>query len=198
MNKYIVKKVKTAPKEADWKTADIAPINLKPWPEEYHFNSYAQLLYDDEYIYVRMVSDETPVVVKNTERNSKVYTDSCLEFFLSPTADSPLYFNFEINALGALLTERGTGKKDRILCTDDDKQFNIKPQLREDGWQISYRIPFDYIKKYAGEYSFPMRGNFYKCGDETGHMHFGVWNMLNADLYDFHQRDYFGELIFED
>ena len=198
MNKYIIKKIKAAPDEADWEMADIAMINLKPWEEgNPHFNSYAQLLYDDEAIYVRMVTDEMPVVAKQTKRNSIVCTDSCMEFFLNPNTNNPLYFNFEVNALGTFLIAVGTQRNDRIFCMDDEKQFKIEPQLCENGWQISYKIPFGFIRKYTGECTYLMKGNFYKCGDKTGHRHFGVWNMIKTQTPDFHQSEYFGELLFE-
>ena len=154
MNKYIIKKIKAAPDEEAWERADIAYMNLKPWEKENeHFNSYAKLLYDNAAIYVRMVTDEMPVVAKQTERNSVICTDSCMELFLRPNIERNLYINFEVNPLGAFLTEIGTGKAGRVLCVDDEKQFDIKPELCQKGWRVSYKIPFAFIKKYTGEYT---------------------------------------------
>lgn len=197
MNTYIIKKINQAPTEEDWNLANVAHIDLSPWEGIYHFNSFAKLLYSDEAIYVRMETDEMPVVAKQTERNSPVCTDSCMEFFFRPNLNNNVYINIEINALGTLLTGVGTCRQDRVYCTDNADQFEIKPQLCESGWKITYRIPFDFIRKYAGDCTSSMKGNFYKCGSDTGHAHFHVWNMIETPKPDFHRPEYFGDFVFE-
>lgn len=197
MNTYTIKKVTQAPTEEDWNLANVAHLNLRPWEMDYHFNSSAKLLYSDEAIYVRMESDEMPVVAKQTERNSLVCTDSCLEFFFRPNINNDLYINIEINALGTLFTGVGTCRQDRVCCADNADQFDIKPELCASGWKISYKIPFDFIRKYAGECTSSMKGNFYKCGNDTGHKHYGAWNMIETPKPDYHRPEYFGELVFE-
>ncbi len=197
MNQYVVKKTKGIPSEEDWAAANIAEMNQNHWTEfAFKFNSFAKMLYDDDAIYVRMESDEMPVVAKYTERNSPVCTDSCMEFFFSPDINKDFYMNFEVNALGAFLI--GAGKKgDRIRCMDDEKLFDIKPCLCEKGWKVSFKLPFDFIKKYAGDCTAQMKGNFYKCGSNTGHRHYGMWNVIETENPDFHRPEYFGDLIFE-
>ena len=127
MNTYIIKKISVVPEEKIWALANIAEINIKPWKDEkYHFNSSARLLYSEDALYLKMESDETPVVARQTERNSQVCTDSCMEFFFSPNINDELYFNFEINALGTFLISVGRGRTDRIYCMDDEEIFDIK------------------------------------------------------------------------
>ncbi len=197
MNEYVIKKIEGVPTEEDWENANIAEMNENYWTEFTHkCNSFAKVLYSDEAIYVRMRSDEMPVVAKYTERNSPVCLDSCMEFFFSPDINKDFYINFEVNALGAFLIGAGI-KGDRIRCSDDEKQFEIKPRLYEDGWMVSFKLPFDFIKKYAGDCTMQMKGNFYKCGSETGHKHYGMWNMIKTEKPDFHSPQYFGNLIFE-
>ena len=195
MNKYVIKKITGAPREEDWEIADIAPMNLKPWPEvKDHFNSFAQALYDDNAIYVRMQSDEMPVVAKLTERNSDICSDSCMEFFFCPNEANDIYINFEVNALGTILIGAGRERKNRTICSEDRSLFDIKPQLCENGWSVTFKIPFDFIKKYAGDVTPRMRGNFHKCGRDTGHRHYGVFNMIDTPTPDFHRPECFGEL----
>ena len=198
MKEYVIKRTKGIPTEEDWDTANVAEMNQNYWTEfTYKCNSYAKVLYDDDAIYVRMQSDEMPVVAKYTERNSPVCTDSCMEFFFSPNANKDFYMNFEVNALGAFLIGAGDGKTDRIRCMDDEKLFDIKPRLYEKGWGVSFKLPFDFIKKYAGDCTDQMKGNFYKCGSETGHRHYGMWNAIETEKPNFHKPEYFGSLIFE-
>ncbi len=198
MSEYIIRRVDSVPTVEEWKLADIADVSLKPWEEtSYHFNCFARVLYDDVAIYVQMETNEMPVVAKQTERNSLICTDSCVEFFFCPNIENGIYFNFEVNALGTFLVGVGKERKDRILCMDDADLFDIKPQLCQDGWEISFQIPFDFIRKYAGGCTPTMRGNFYKCGSDTGHRHFGVWNMIKTEKPNFYQPEYFGDLIFE-
>lgn len=198
MKEYVVKKVAGIPTEEDWESANIAEMNENYWTEfTYKCNSYAKVLYNDDAIYVRMRSDEMPVVAKYTERYSPVCLDSCMEFFFAPDLNNEGFFmNIEINALGAFVTGAGI-KGDRIRCADDEAQFEIKTRLYEDGWGVSFKLPFDYIKKYAGECTENMKGNFYKCGSETGHRHYGMWNMIKTEKPDFHRPEFFGNLIFE-
>jgi hypothetical protein len=40
------------------------------------------------------------------------------------------------------------------------------------------------------------RGNFYKCGDETSHPHWGMWAPIREG-FTFHQPRFFGTLHFE-
>ena len=42
-----------------------------------------------------------------------------------------------------------------------------------------------------------MKGNFYKCGDDTKYPHFGCWNEVVWEEPDFHRPECFGDLILE-
>ena len=199
MKEYVVKRVEGVPTEEDWENANIAEMNENYWTEfTYKCESFAKVLYNDEAIYVRMRSNEMPVVAKYTERFSPVCLDSCMEFFFAPDLNKEDFFmNIEVNALGAFTGGAGVKGK-RVRCEADEiEQFEIKPCLYEDGWGVSFKVPFDYIKKYAGECTDNMKGNFYKCGSETGHRHYGMWNMIKTEKPDFHRPEFFGNLIFE-
>jgi len=39
--------------------------------------------------------------------------------------------------------------------------------------------------------------NFYKCGDKTSKLHYVTWNPVGTEDPDYHQPDYFGEILFE-
>lgn len=199
MNEYLIKKIKTSPTDEDWEQADVARISVSPWEEgkAININSFARLLYDDESIYVRMDTDEVSIVAKQTERDSLVCTDSCMEFFFCPNIEDGRYFNFEINALGTLFLGFGQERANRMKVSEDASLFCIKSQKTDAGWSISYKIPLNFIKKYVGELTEEMRGNFQKCicDDEKGH--YFVWNFINTLIPDFHRPECFGSLMFE-
>ena len=82
-----------------WATAQVAAIS------HYHARSSdhqptveVRALHDDEALYLRFDVQDRYVRGRTTESNGPVYTDSCVEFFLS--VHDNLYTNVEINCLG--------------------------------------------------------------------------------------------------
>ncbi len=145
-----------------------------------------------------------------------VFKDSCVELFLQPHGQGG-YFNFEFNALGAMLlywiedpVREGSGfRRYTILPAAHCQQVEITPSLtkpvdaenpRPLAWSLGFRIPISLLEIYAGKLA-PLsgqhwRGNAYKCGDETSHPHWVSWAPVGGEL-DFHQPDYFGDFLFE-
>jgi hypothetical protein len=66
-------------------------------------------------------------------------------------------------------------------------------------WFLEFVIPFAVFTKFAGplgEIAGQMwRGNFYKCGNETSHPHWGAWSPV--DELNFHLPGCFGRIRFE-
>ena len=145
-----------------------------------------------------MKTSETRIKAVHNERDSEVYKDSCMEFFLQPDTDDPDYLNFEINALGVLHLGYGTNTDNRVFFPEEDTdQFGIRTTIDSSGWSVCYRIPFEFLKRHFKKVSSEMRGNFFKCGDETLVTHYGTWNEIRDAEVDFHKSQYFGKLIFE-
>ncbi len=194
MNTYIIKKVK----DIDWEIAEEISVNCTPW-ETYKttFNTRAKLLYDDKNIYVQMLCDETNTRAVQTEFNSSVCEDSCMEFFLMPSVKTGKYINFEINPIGTLHTKIGDSRHGRAEYIKNAEAFNIKPTVTKDGWGITYQIPLEILEKHCGKIDKEMKGNFYKCGDKTSKVHYTVWNKVETERPDYHTPQYFGNLIME-
>ena len=51
------------------------------------------------------------------------------------------------------------------------------------------------IRRFFADIEFPWKANFYKCGDETLHPHFGCWNPVVAEEPNFHLPEFFGTLL---
>ncbi len=198
MKRYLIKKTDNPYCDAEWDKADIAQVECSRWEwVRCPYAMTAKLLYTDEALYVRMKTNETRLRAVNTEHNQMVCEDSCMELFLSPNGDDPRYFNFEINPIGTAYTGVCNGRPDVRPLDVDTAIFDIKTAIDRTGWELSYKIPFSYMREHFGHISNPMRGNFYKCGDLTVVPHCAVWNDIELDSDEFHAPQFFGELVFE-
>lgn len=135
-----------------------------------------------------------------TEHQRDIYMDSCAEWFANFAPEiCDRYFNFEVNANGAMHV---AFRKDRyegtMLTQEDIAALDIQAKISGDKWEVYYRVPFTLIKKYIPDYRFEegmqIRTNFYKCGDGTEFPHFGIWKEYPLLEPDFHRPEYFGEI----
>lgn len=147
-----------------------------------------------------IVKEKNPRRVE-TEHLHYVHTDSCVEWFVNFfPEDCDMYFNFEVNANGAMYASfRKDREHYRMLSVEDLDSMQIKANVYEEKWEVSYRVPFLLIKEYIPNYSYKdgmkIQANFYKCGDEMQYPHYGMWNVYQADEPDFHRPEYFGDII---
>jgi hypothetical protein len=63
------------------------------------FRTRANMLWDDEYLYIGAELEEPHVWATLTEHDSVIFRDNDFEVFLNPSGDGRNYFEFEINAL---------------------------------------------------------------------------------------------------
>jgi len=181
-----------------WETANVANIACRNWREfEYMPHTTAKLLYSDYGIHVQMESEEYPILARYRHQNTSVCTDSCMEFFFSPKEDVNRYFNFEFNPFGTMCLGWCAGTHDVIKPEEDKKYFEVKTATAPRSWKLQFTIPFAFLDKYAGGHSKVMRGNFYKCGNDTERRHYLSFYPLHATTRDFHRPEYFGEIAFE-
>lgn len=166
-----------------------------------------RLGYTNEKLQVLFRTYEKDPLIRYHQMNDPVFTDSCVEFFVQPTPDSDArYLNFEINAAGTLLLGLGVGR-DRVRLTDvDPKTFQIQPQVNctdpvddRTYWELQYEIPFQFIQSHFPDFKVEsgarLKGNFYKCGNDTAQPHYGCWNLIELDTPNYHVSEFFGELI---
>ena len=200
MRTYTMKKTQGTP---DWSAHEILPIDHLLWTDSIDVTAQAQICYDDENFYLRLEAVEPNIrkVNKAEDLLAEVCEDSCLEFFLQPT-DRVDYFNFEINPNGAVYFGYGQNLPSliRLIVQDVQELLDIKTQLTDNGWVLTYRVPFALIRRFFPDFQ-PVKGgkvraNFYKCGDETTKMHFLAWNPITQEEPAFHVPSDFGQLIF--
>ena len=172
----------------------------------------AKMVHDDAGVYVIFQVQDQYVRCVETKRQGPVCRDSCVEFFVEPVPGRG-YFNFEINCGGTLLLHynaqpAGVHYAPKLLNGEDLDQVRIyhsmprvvEPELHGPvTWRIEFFAPYELFEACAGparpEAGTVWRGNFYKCGDETSHPHWGMWNPIPGPL-GFHRTEYFAPLIF--
>jgi len=170
---------------------------------------YFKMAHNGECLFLHYFVEENEVLANVTEDNGAVWTDSCVEFFIS-FGNSAYYYNAEFTCTGkALLGYRKD--RDNVEKATENVLSSIKrlaslgtePFGRKEGcllWNILIAIPasaywrsglntFDGIKA---------RANFYKCGDNLIRPHYLSWKEIKSDKPNFHLPEFFGELEFED
>ena len=72
------------------------------------------------------------------------------------------------------------------------------PEINDEYWTVTYKIGFDFIKKYYPEFDIEkasyVKGNVYKCGDETPIEHYMSYFEVKCENPDFHRPEYFGKI----
>jgi len=199
MKTYTLKKINGTP---DWSATPIMLIDNLLWTDPLPITAQAQLCWDEEAIYLRMEAFEKDIRKEESDPLAQICNDSCLEFFIQPT-DASLYLNFEINPLGNYLIGQGDCNVDnrlRVIVPDFETRMEPKVAFTENGWVLHYKVPFDFIRQFYPQFEakvgVKVRGNCYKCGDETVKTHYLAWSPTVSEEPAFHLPEYFGELIF--
>ncbi len=186
--------------EIDWDAVPEEKLEYSNWEPGYSFNTFFKMCFcKNDGIYVRMRTDETELIAVNKNRDEPVWKDSCMEFFICAVEGRDEYINFEINSIGAFLTEFGKDKTDRVyLSTVTDKQPEITTQVNPDGWSLELYVPCSLISEaYSvcfNASACEIKGNFYKCGDETGHTHYDSFAKMTTLPPGFHNPQCFADI----
>ena len=189
-------------KSPDWSSIPVITLANMQWRVVEGIAARAQICYTDDAIWLKLAARESPIVHKHTGPLGAPYEDSCLEFFFCPAENDNRYFNFEFNPNACLLLGIGTGRNDRtrLIVEDQQAMFSPIPQITDDSWSITYKIPFAFIQRFFPAFSpcsgLQFRANFFKCGHCTPHPHYLTWNLCNSHTPSFHSPNDFGLLIF--
>lgn len=221
--RYAVSRVQQPPAlDAGWDDpawnhiASLQVAQFHPASSDHRPRTEAKLVHDGTALSGIFRVEDHYVVCVNTEYQSPVYKDSCIEFFVQPRA-SQGYFNFEMNCCGALLlqfvedprrTPEGFAKFTKLPGDVAEKvqiraAFNAPiPHEIADSvkWTLAFRIPLEVMERYVGRLDKlagqEWRANLHKCADGSSHPHWGAWAPLGEKL-DFHNPAQFGVLYFE-
>ena len=181
-------------------------VNWKEFP--YKPTVSVQIAYNENELFIHYKVNEQAVKAVITECNGPVWTDSCVEFFLSPEGNDE-YYNLEMTCIGTALLGFSKKGEPAIHATKEQiatirristlGELPFPEQKIDTKWEITMAIPWEVffkhdLKPLLGK---KMRGNFYKCGDEMSVPHFISWTKIKTDKPSFHVPESFGGLEFE-
>lgn len=193
----------------DQEKIEFNSIGFANWDSfTYKPNAKFRIAHSDNAILINYQVEEDAVRAIYGEDNDKVWTDSCVEFFVSPTNDG-LYYNIESTCIGTVLLGVGHDRHGRERASLDVlagiqrwASLGREPFEEREGkcsWELSLIIPYTVFFKHSINSldGVVIKGNFYKCGDKLSTPHYLSWNPIKTENPDFHRPDFFGELQFE-
>lgn len=197
--------IKTISDPSRIESGNVADVNVYNWGGSYRPETNAVLCYvKDRGFAVRLFCREKDPLATHTEPNSRVYEDSCLEFFANfrPDLKGSGYVNFEGNTNGAMLCFYGSSREDGERTSILGLGLpHPKPEVfrTDGGWGWRLLIPLDFIRAIYGSAEYRagslIRGNFFKCGDKTAAPHYGSYTKIESPYPNFHRPEYFADMI---
>lgn len=197
--------------EVVWERLEENIIANFPWDKTgYRPETKFKLVLTEKGLRIKFIGTENQVVIDKTDSNSRVYQDSCVEFFFNPDSkNSDNYINLEINARGTVLGQIGPNGSERSFLTEEDiEMLEVRADVNEINlsdfdnfkpWNIEYIVPFGLISKYYPNFSKEnfnlIKCNFYKCGDKTKEAHYGSYFEIVYHKPSFHRPEFFGEFL---
>ncbi len=159
----------------------------------------------DNDLYIHFFVRGNYLLASNTELNSPVYHDSCVEFFAHIPGEKE-YYNFEFNCIGTALASKRLRRTDND-CYPAELMTKIRtwsslgklPFAEKSGifsWELTVAVPFELFGLDPAALPEKIDVNFYKCGDKTSQPHYLSWNRIDTPEPDFHRVDFFGEMYF--
>lgn len=181
------------------------------WTSRQQPKTYGQMGYlDNQGLYLRITSLERNPKRLLTNHRDMVCKDSAIEAFFAfpdtslqqtdpPQADS-LYFNFEVNANGAMYAKYGYGRKNRQFLTDEEYALTgVQAQIESDRWMIELLIPLEVLKRVGGILRFAAGDiffcNFYKISEDPAIEHYASYSPIDCETPNFHLPQYFAQAV---
>jgi len=196
-----------------WNRIDSCSVsNFRQESSDHHPQTDCKLQYSEEGLYGLFKVEDRYLHCIHTEFQSDVYKDSCVEIFLEPKLGQG-YFNFEFNCLGVMkasyitdptrtdgdiLGKNLTKIEDALIRRYHSiKEIHKLDPANSVTWYLEFYIPFKIFEKYCGSGIEPrnLRGNMFKCMDETSHSHWAAWSPVKA--LNFHAPESFGYLRYD-
>jgi len=144
---------------------------------------------------VRFDGRDRGVVATLTRRDDPLWKEDVFEVFLSPDDPPLIYYEFEVNPLGALFdarVESPDGRRDtmRVDVGWNCPGLSARVRRRDERWSALLMIP---LTPLASGGAGVWRANFYRI-DRGEPDEYSAWSPTGADPPDFHRPDRFGFL----
>jgi hypothetical protein len=150
----------------------------------------------DRVLLVRFDGRDRGIVATFKERDDPLWKEDVFEVFLSPHEPPTVYYEFEVNPLGALFDARIDSPDGRRQTMRADVSWNCpglsaRVRRREGLWSAVIKIPLAPMDAGVPR---SWRANFYRI-DRGDRDEYSAWSPTRADPPDFHVPDRFGYLI---
>jgi hypothetical protein len=168
----------------------------------------------DGSLLVRFDGRDDGTVATLRGRDAPLWKEDVYEVFLSPIDPPTVYFEFEINPLGALFDARVTSPGLARRTMDADVSWNLpglrgRTRVRADRWSATLKIPLAPIvaevsaltaalsrgerEKASNSVRSAWRANFFRV-DRGETDEFSAWSPTGKNPPDFHEAGSFGRL----
>jgi endonuclease/exonuclease/phosphatase family metal-dependent hydrolase len=197
--------------ELAWRNAaEFGDFAFPWWTAGRKEQTAARMLWDDEFLYLAFQCEDAHISAEQTEHDSRVYLDDCVELFTAPNPQRPSdYFNLEMNAKGVMLDRHhpnGPGAPEtpawnahgvRIATVINGTVNNDSDTDR--GWVLEVAIPFSNFETVTGR-AHPQNGdiwhlNLNRLGGQTNPQH-SQWSPGRTGKPAFHRPEFFGRVTF--
>lgn len=165
--------------EEAWKHAQLIDHFYLPWlgknARKGRTATKARLLWDREYLYFSADMEDTDLYADVKEHDGILWENDVFEMFFKPAQDKPGYYEFQVNAAGAVLDmfipRRGSGGYRRYK-SDGDFHIDAKVHLdgtlndwrdKDKGWSVEGRIPWKDFLRSGGRPEPGERWKFSLC-----------------------------------
>ncbi len=195
--------------EQAFEYVELRPIACNNWAADYPYAPEAgfRMFHNGEKLFLRFEVRERYTMGLVEQDNGEVWTDSCVEFFLS--LDDSGYYNFETSCNGRLLLAfRKVKPEPKYAPKEVLDSIERIPSLGgecfaeregDNSWSLTLAIPVSAlfchnIKSWCG---LEARMNLYKCGDNLTKPHFLSWRPIEAPEPNFHLPVFFKTVKFK-
>lgn len=190
---------------------EYVPLDCFEWTDLYPYTPDVKfrIAHNGHEILLNYLVKENDILAASSANRGSVYTDSCVEFFISTGGDREFY-NFESNSIGAMFIQYG----DSDFATKHRCPQEVYDSIKRWGsmgtepfgekfgdfcWEYSMVIPVgafweDKLESLDG---LQATANFYKCGNNLKNKHFASWTPTGYPKPGFHHPESFGFLFFE-
>lgn len=164
------------------------------WHSKVAIKTEAQCAYNEAGFVIKFIVHEQEPLRRFKNDQEFVFKDSAVEFFIS--FNLPYYFNFEVNANGAILAEYGIKKEkpsDREYISQKDlNMIKRHVDITADHWSIILEIPFTLFEAYQKDIDFNhFTFNLYKIAEDTKIEHYHSYGPVRSEQPNFHRPEDF-------
>ncbi len=214
MSQYKINRLATSKSHSkvqpDWLSSTSLMIDNYPWYQGGNKqNTQIKLCANQDSLFIQVIADDQHSFAKQTELNHMlICEDSCVEFFFSPSGKlGSSYVNLEVNCCGTMHIAYGPNRNDRryiskdlansIQCKTSISSTEKQETAEDKHWTVEICLPFAAIEQLTGEKVNTTKwfANFYRCGGRI-EPQYAAWQNIPTTTPDFHQPEYFGELVF--